>query len=77
MENPQASRDVSTGTQLVPSGNPIGIPPDYLYPNGTLQSNGKSHMPLIGIPAAAAAAAVGVPAAAAVAVAAAVAEGDS
>ena len=49
LENPQASRDVSTGTQLVPSGNPIGIPPDYLYPNGTLQSNGKSHMPLIGI----------------------------
>ena len=32
-----------------PVGIPIGIPPDYLYPNGTLQSNGKSHMPLIGI----------------------------
>ena len=33
--SPQASRDVSTGTPWVSSGNPIGIPPDYLYPNGT------------------------------------------
>ena len=35
MGNPQASRDVSTGTQWVSSRNPIGITLDYLYPNGT------------------------------------------
>ena len=33
--SPQASHDVSTGTAWVSSGNPSGIPPDYLCPNGT------------------------------------------